>query len=145
MRMSMSGWSRWNCSSRGISHIEANDANVVNATVRRPALWRIWRTAPSMRGRACVTASSSCEPAPVSSTARVCRRNRLTPTSCSSAWIWRLTADWVSASSSDAARKFRCRATASKARRLPTEIGRVRNRAWGCDGVGGGARAGLVD
>ena len=50
MRMSMSGLSRWNCSSRGISHIEAKEAKVVSATDRRPAVWRIWRTALSMRG-----------------------------------------------------------------------------------------------
>ncbi len=132
MRMSISGLSRWNCSSRGISHIDANDAKVVSATDRRPALWRIWRTALSMRGSDCDTAISSCAPALVSSTARVWRRNRLTPTSSSSDWIWRLTADWVSAISSEAARKFRCRATASKARRWPAEIGRVRRCVWEC-------------
>ena len=60
MRMSMSGFSRWNFSSRGITHIDAKEAKVVSATERRPALWRICRTAPSMRGSDCDTAMSSC-------------------------------------------------------------------------------------
>ena len=47
-------------------------------TLLRP-LWRIWRTAPSIRSRAWLTAISSWAPALVSSTARVWRRNRLTP------------------------------------------------------------------
>jgi hypothetical protein len=131
MRMSISGLSRWKASSRGMSHIEANEAKVVSDTLWRPALWRIWRTAVSMRGSDCCTASSSSAPALVSSTARVWRRNSATPTSSSSDWIWRLTADWVSAISSAAARKFRCRATASKARRWPAEIGR--ERRWVCE------------
>src|SRR5574337_1158676 len=134
MRMSMSGYSPWNASSRGISHIDANEAQVVIATLRRPALRRIWRTAPSMRSTDGSTALSSCAPAPVSSTARVWRRNRGTPTSSSNAWIWRLTADWVRASSSAAARKFRCRATARKARQWPTATGRVRR--WVAGGGG---------
>ena len=45
-----------------------------------------------------------------------------------SACTWRLTALWVSDSSSAAARKLRWRATASSARRWPTAIGRVRRR-----------------
>ena len=117
MRMSISGLFFWKASSRGISHIEANDAKVVTETLLRPALWRICRTVASMRGKVCCTASNSSAPALVSSTARVWRRNRLTPTSSSSDWICLLTADWVNAISSAAARKLRCLATASKARR----------------------------
>ncbi len=135
----MSGLSRWNCSSRGISHIEANEAKVVMVTLLRPALWRICRTAASMRGSDCDTADSSCAPALVSSTARVWRRNRGTPTSSSSDWICRLTADCVSAISSAAARKFRWRATASKARRWPAAIGRLRRWVWECSMGGAGA------
>ena len=79
MRMSMSGLSRWNCSSRGISHIEANEAKVVSATLggRRSG----GSGAPRRRCAAATadTASSNCAPALVSSTARVWRRNRLTP------------------------------------------------------------------
>ena len=44
----------------------------------------------------------------------------------------RLTADCVSAISSDAALKLRCRATASKARKWPAEIGRVRKCVCEC-------------
>ena len=47
-------------------------------------------------------------PALVSLTARVWRKNKLTPTSLSNAWICRLTADCVNAISSAAARKFKC-------------------------------------
>ncbi|MNL65042.1 hypothetical protein D3C87_1893220 [compost metagenome] len=82
-----------------------------------------------MRSSAGATERCSWAPALVSSTARVWRRNRGTPTSSSRDWIWRLTADWVRASSSAAARKFRCRATARKARQWPTATGRVRERA----------------
>ena len=87
--------------------MEAKDANVVTDTCLRPELWRMWRTAASMRGSACPTACNSCMPAVVSSTARVWRRNRGTPTSSSSDWICRLTADCVSAISSAAMRKLR--------------------------------------
>jgi hypothetical protein len=44
MRMSMSGWRAGRPPARGISHIEAKLAQVVMATLLRPALWRIWRT-----------------------------------------------------------------------------------------------------
>ena len=132
MRMSMSGCSRWKASSLGISHIDANEAKVVTDTCRRPALWRMWRTAASMRGSACPTALSNWMPASVSSTARVWRKKSGTPTSSSSAWIWRLTADCVSAISSAARRKLRCRATASKARRCPAWMGRERRWVWEC-------------
>lgn len=131
MRMSMSGLSRWNSSMRGISHMEAKLAQVVMATLLRPAVWRTSRTAESMRSSAGPTARCSCPPALVSSTARVWRRKSGTPTSSSRAWICRLTADWVSDSSSAAARKFRCRATARKARQCPTATGRVRRWAMG--------------
>ena len=112
---------------RGISHFDAKLDLVVIATLLRPAVWRTWRTAASMRSTAGPTVRSNCAPALVSSTARVWRRKRAMPTSSSSAWIWRLTADWVSASSSAAARKFRCRATQRKARQWPTPTGRVRS------------------
>src|SRR3989344_4414889 len=52
MRMSMPGLSRWNSSMRGISHIDAKLAQVVMATLRRPAVWRTSRTAASMRSSA---------------------------------------------------------------------------------------------
>ncbi|MDT4867400.1 hypothetical protein FQZ97_1023080 [compost metagenome] len=132
----MSGCSRWKASSRGISHMDANEAQVVMATLLRPALWRICLTAASMRSSAMPAARSSCEPALVSSTARVWRRKSAVPTSSSSAWICRLTALCVRESSSAAARKFRCRATASKARRWPAEIGRVRGWLAGSDMAG---------
>ena len=96
------------------------------ATLLRPAFWRMWRTVWSTRSSALEAARSSMPPALVSSTARVWRRNSEVPTSSSSDWICRLTALCVSDSSSAAARKFRCRATASKARRCPMPMGRVR-------------------
>ena len=40
------------------------------------------------------------------------------PRCCSSSWIWRLTADWVSASSSPARVKLRCRPAASRTTKL---------------------------
>ena len=142
MRMSMSGCWLWKASSRGISHMDAKEAQVLMATLLRPALRRTWRTALSSRSSDGSTACSSCAPAAVSSTARVWRRNRLTPTSSSRAWICRVTALCVSASSSEAARKFRCRATASKARNWPTPMGRVRGAKSGLDME---YRGGLID
>ena len=97
--------------------MEANEAQVLMATLLRPAERRIRRTVLSMCSSEGSTERSNCAPALVSSTARVCRKNRLTPTSSSMACIWRLTALWVSASSSEAARKLSRRATASNARK----------------------------
>ena len=65
--------------------MDANDAQVVMATLLRPALRRIMRTAPSSRSSEGTTARSNWAPAPVSSTARVWRKNRPTPTSSSMA------------------------------------------------------------
>ena len=70
---------------RGINHIDANEAKVVMLTLRRPALWRICRTTPSICGKARATVPSSSAPALVSSTARVWRKNRAAPTSSSNA------------------------------------------------------------
>jgi hypothetical protein len=58
-------------SMRGISHIDAKLDQVVIATLLRPAVWRTWRTAASMRSTAGPTVRSNCAPALVSSTARV--------------------------------------------------------------------------
>ena len=88
---------------RGISHIEANDANVVSDTLFRPMLCRIRRTAPSMRSSEGDTPRSSTPPALVNSTVRVWWLNSGTATSLSSVWICRLTADCVGASSFAAA------------------------------------------
>ena len=64
--------------------MDANEAQVLMATLLRPALRRISRTALSTRSSDGKTARSNCAPAPVSSTARVWRKNRATPTSSSS-------------------------------------------------------------
>ena len=63
MRMSMSGCSLWNASSRGISHIEANEAQVVMATRLRPGVCA-GSGAPllSMRSSEGRTRRSSCAP-----------------------------------------------------------------------------------
>src|SRR5262249_19676929 len=60
----------------------------------------------------------------VISTERVPRVNRLEPSSSSRLLIWRLIADCVRNSSSAASLKLRRRATASNARRLPSDSAR---------------------
>jgi hypothetical protein len=126
MRMSMSGCACWKASMRGISHIDAKLDQVVIATLLRPAVWRTWRTAASMRSTAGPTVRSNCAPALVSSTARVAQEEgdaHLVLQRLDLAAHRRL----GDASSSAAARKFRCRATQRKARQWPTPTGRVRS------------------
>src|SRR5919108_5736329 len=62
-------------------------------------------------------------PGSVRATRRASRLKRATPRLFSRSAIWWLTADWVTASSSAAARKLRWRAAASKARRAVREGG----------------------
>jgi hypothetical protein len=62
MRMSMSGLSRWKASSRGISHMDANEAKVVSDTLLRPALWRICAPRRRCAAATAFTAISSCAP-----------------------------------------------------------------------------------
>src|SRR5882724_1187939 len=103
------------------------------------ALMRSTRTRPSSRTRALASAMRSSDapisaryaaPASVSSTRRLRRRNSGVPSHASSPWICRLTAPWVTCSSSPARVKLRHLAAASKARKALRggnwRIGRVR-------------------
>ena len=110
---------------RGSSQSEPNDAKVVTLTRLRLRAWRIWRTLASIFCRPASTARSSIWPLCVISTWRVPRTNRAAPSSSSSPLIWRLMADCVTKSSSAASLKLSRRATASKARRLFSESGRL--------------------
>ena len=124
----MSGWLRWNASMRGSSQSEPNEAKVVTLTRRRLRERRMCWTLASSLASSGSTARSSVWPSGVIWTWRVPRTNSWAPSSSSRPLIWRLTADWVTCSSSAAAPKLSVRATASKARRLVSESGR-RDRA----------------
>ena len=114
---------------RGSSQSEPNDAKVVTLTRCRLRERRICCTLASSLASSGSTARSSVWPSGVIWTWRVPRMNSGAPSSSSRPLIWRLTADWVTCSSSAAAPKLSGRATASKARRLVSESGR-RDRAF---------------
>ena len=83
-----------------------------------------WTLVSSLASSGSTARSSDC-PSGVIWTWRVPRVKSWAPSSSSRPLIWRLTADWVTWSSSAAAPKLSVRATASKARRLVSDSGRL--------------------